>query len=81
VNAATKTGIAVHVAEIGSAFLNANCSQHELHADLRRSETTGRPLGNAEFIADLERRLGRSVARLAPGPKPRVPVEDAQKLL
>ena len=39
---------------------------------LRAAESTGRPLGTAEFVADLERRLGRPVARRAPGRKPGV---------
>ena len=39
-------------------------------AAIRAAETTGRPLGAAEFVADLERRLGRPVARRAPGRKP-----------
>jgi hypothetical protein len=33
---------------------------------LRAAETTGWPLGNAVFIADLERRLGRKLARGRP---------------
>lgn len=37
---------------------------------LRAAEGTGRPLGNAGFIAGLERILGRSLARRAPGRKP-----------
>ena len=37
---------------------------------LRAAETTGRPLGNDDFIAGLERRLGRRLARGRPGPKP-----------
>lgn len=37
---------------------------------LRSSETTGRPAGNAVFIAGLERLLGRALARRAPGRKP-----------
>jgi putative transposase len=41
-------------------------------AALRAAETTGRPLGTAEFVADLERRLGRPIARRAPGRKPAV---------
>jgi putative transposase len=32
----------------------------------------GRPLANADFIADLERLLGRPIARRAPGRKPRL---------
>ncbi|HTI68314.1 MAG TPA: transposase [Caulobacteraceae bacterium] len=34
---------------------------------IRGAETTGRPLGSADFVAELERRLGRPVARRAPG--------------
>ena len=33
---------------------------------LRAAETTGRPLGNASFIADFERLLGRKLARGRP---------------
>ena len=36
----------------------------------RRSEGTGRPLGAPEFVAGLERLLGRPIARRAPGRKP-----------
>jgi putative transposase len=39
-------------------------------AAIRASETTGRPLATAAFVADLERRLGRPIARRAPGRKP-----------
>ncbi len=38
---------------------------------LRRSEGTGRPVGAPEFVADLERLLGRPIARRAPGRKKR----------
>jgi putative transposase len=41
----------------------------ESFAALRASEGTGRPLGNAEFIAGLERILGRRLAKRAPGRK------------
>ena len=37
---------------------------------LRAAEGTGRPLGTAAFVADLERRLGRRIARRAPGRRP-----------
>jgi putative transposase len=36
---------------------------------LRAAEGSGRPLGNADFIAGLERLLGRPIARRAPGRK------------
>jgi hypothetical protein len=35
-------------------------------ARLRAAEGTGRPLGNAAFIAGLERILGRGIGRRAP---------------
>jgi putative transposase len=47
---------------------------------IRRATYTGRPLGDAQFVADLERRLGR---RLAPqvGGRPRKIREDGQMLM
>ena len=47
---------------------------------LRSSETTGRPAGNAEFIAGLERLLGRPLARRAPGRKPAAAPSDQPAL-
>lgn len=38
-------------------------------AAVRRAEGTGRPLANADFVSELERILGRPIARRAPGPK------------
>ena len=38
-------------------------------SDLRRAETTGRPLGAPEFVTGLENLLGRKIARRAPGRK------------
>jgi putative transposase len=35
------------------------------------SEQTGRPFGSATFIASVEKRLGRTLARQRPGPKPK----------
>ena len=43
----------------------------EEHAAIRSGERTGRPLGSAGFIADLEHRLTRPLAHGKPGPKPR----------
>jgi putative transposase len=37
---------------------------------LRSHEHTGRPLGDEEFLATLEQRLGRILRRQKPGPKP-----------
>jgi putative transposase len=50
-------------------------------AALRAAETTGRPLGPRDFIVDLERRLGRPIARRAPGRKPAAVTEQQPKLL
>jgi len=38
---------------------------------VRAHESTGRPLGSPAFVARLEKRLGRTLARQKPGPKPR----------
>ena len=38
---------------------------------LRAAERTGRPLGGDAFIAELEGRLGRRLAKGRPGPAPR----------
>ena len=46
-------------------------SRPALDHALRRSERTGRPLGDDAFIAGLEHRLGRPLARRKPGPRPR----------
>jgi len=50
-------------------------------AALRASESTGRPLGSADFIAGLERVLGRPIARRAPGRKPKREAEVQPILL
>jgi putative transposase len=49
-------------------------------AAIRAAETTGRALGTAAFVADLERLLGRPIARRAPGRKPAAG-EDQGRLL
>jgi putative transposase len=37
---------------------------------IRSHESTGRPLGSSAFVARLEKRLGRTLARQKPGPRP-----------
>jgi putative transposase len=37
---------------------------------LRRAETIGRPLGDADFLAGLERRFKRALKPARRGPKP-----------
>ena len=51
-----------------AGFLEAGLSEAE-HAAIRAGERTGRPLGSPEFVADLEQRLGRVLARQKSGPK------------
>ena len=46
--------------------------------DLRSSEGTGRPIGTEDFIAGLERVLGRKIARRAPGRKALAAVKGEQ---
>ena len=41
----------------------------EKFTSLREAEGIGRPLGTAGFVTELERRLGRPIARRAPGRK------------
>lgn len=48
---------------------------------LRAAETTGRALAAPALVADLERLLGRRIARRAPGRKARQPVEPQPQLL
>lgn len=43
----------------------------EAYEDLRSRERTGRPLGPARFIGQLEKRLKRPLAKQRPGPKPK----------
>jgi putative transposase len=45
---------------------------------LRRSETTGRPVGADDFVRDLERRLKRPIVPRAPGRKPAASAEQKQ---
>jgi putative transposase len=47
---------------------------------LRAAERTGRPLGNADFVRDLEIRLRRPLARRGPGRKP-APRDDGEAVL
>ncbi|HVL78286.1 MAG TPA: hypothetical protein VM346_03260 [Sphingomicrobium sp.] len=51
------------------AFLGMEEDQQATRA-LRMAETTGRPLGAAAWIEQLEQATGRSLARRKPGPKP-----------
>ena len=50
-------------------FLSTPPHDSELDA-IRAGERTGRPLGSAEFVAGLEKKLRRPLSRQKPGPKP-----------
>ncbi|HTT82060.1 MAG TPA: transposase [Rhizomicrobium sp.] len=50
-------------------FLAEGTSGEEREA-IRSHESTGRPLGSPAFVTRLEKRLGRTLARQRPGPKP-----------
>jgi hypothetical protein len=45
---------------------------------LRRSQSTGRPVGAEEFVLGLEKILKRPIARRSPGRKPSASVEREQ---
>jgi len=51
------------------ALLAPDRADEEHFQMVRCAERVGRPLANADFVADLERRLGRPIARRAPGRK------------
>jgi putative transposase len=46
---------------------------------LRAHERTGRPLGDEDFLATLEQKLGRTLRRQKPGPKPARPSRQTPK--
>jgi putative transposase len=53
-----------------ATFLKQRLSAED-HEALRAAERTGRPLGSLRFVARLEKRLRRPLARQKPGPKPK----------
>ena len=52
-----------------AALLKTGLGDEE-RAAIRAGERTGRPLGSEDFVAALEKRLARPLARRKPGPKP-----------
>ncbi|MHB8530523.1 MAG: transposase [Caulobacteraceae bacterium] len=52
------------------AFLAAGLAEDD-HRAIQSGERTGRPLGGEAFVAHLESRLGRRLARRKPGPRPK----------
>lgn len=54
-----------------AAFLGQPADDGPAWAALRKSETSGRPIGDAEWLATLEARSGRTLAPKKRGPKPK----------
>lgn len=52
-----------------SSFLSAGMAEETMDF-IRKGERTGRPLGETKFIKRLETKLGRTLAKQKPGPKP-----------
>jgi hypothetical protein len=66
---------------IGSAISPASRPLTRIPRPPARSaplKTTGRPLGHEAFIEDLERLLGRKLARGRPGPAPKSMMDSEQ---
>ncbi|WP_258571218.1 transposase [Flavimaribacter sediminis] len=55
-----------------SEFLGERFDETSAFAALRRAETIGRPIGNADWVAALERRTGRNLTPGRPGRKPAI---------
>jgi putative transposase len=53
-------------------FLGDSADHKDAWGQLRRSETSGRPLRSSEWVADLEARTGRTLAPQKRGPKPKI---------
>ena len=58
------------------AFLGESFDEGAAYAALRRSETTGRPIGGGDFLESLEAKTDRTILPRKPGPKP----ESIQRL-
>ena len=52
------------------SFLKSRPNEEEVMV-LRRHERTGRPLGSDRFLRGIEKRVGRLLHKLKPGPKPK----------
>jgi putative transposase len=54
-----------------AAFLGAQWDEAMGYAALRKAESVGRPIGSADWIADMEARTGLKIAPAKRGPVPR----------
>ena len=69
------------VPDFAALVSTAATGDQQLYAGIRSAERIGRPLGNPDFIAGLERILGRRIARRAPGRKRKGNIDDQPRLL
>ena len=53
-----------------AGMLESGTDDDPAFAAIRAAENTGRPLGGRDFVAGLERSLGRAIFRRRPGPPP-----------
>lgn len=53
-----------------AAFLSESFDEELTYQALRKAESIGRPIGSAEWLADMETRVGRTLAPQRRGPKP-----------
>jgi putative transposase len=60
----------LEIAPDWKAFLGEALTRDEIE-DIRSRERTGRPLGTAQFIARMEKKLGRTLSPQKRGPKPK----------
>ena len=58
-----------------AAFLSQEFDEALCYAALRKAESVGRPVGSAEWLADMEERTGRVLAPGKRGPVPRSAVD------
>jgi putative transposase len=54
-----------------ASFLGQDFDEALTYAALRKAESVGRPIGSPQWLADMEARLGRSLAPQKRGPKPK----------
>jgi putative transposase len=66
--------VAPALARVGdfAAFLGEDFDEALSYAALRKAEGTGRPVGSAQWLAEMEQRSGLALAPRKRGPKPKV---------
>jgi hypothetical protein len=62
-------GVPHHTTSPNGETVDSGLSEQDINI-LRAHERTGRPLTDDEFLATLEKDLGRILRRQKPGPKP-----------